>query len=78
MPSYQKEILKRDIVRTVRQNGPSGIDTRTLINQTCNNLRASIPTLTIYNAWGMLGWLIQSDALKLTVRTPGHSVVKYL
>ena len=74
LTNSQKRHLEQEMLRIISQN-VGGINTRTLISQTLNNISAIIPNVNRYHAAGMIAWLITAYNRTLITRTPGYSVI---
>lgn len=74
MLSYiEKRKLENELISIIRRSG--GINTRDLISQALNNLRASIPRVNRHHAAGMIAWLMVAYNFSLVIRTPGFSII---
>lgn len=72
----EKQILRQHLLMLI-QLGTSygGVNTRTLVQNTVNLLRQSIPQITVFHCWGMLSHILRTTNYQLNPRRPGFSLI---
>lgn len=74
LTNADKRRLENELEHMISTN-PQGINTRTLITGTYNNLKGSISYLNRHHVAGMLAWVYKIYGHTFTLRTPGCSVI---